>query len=319
MRGWNRPNGPNRPSGLGGYAKARSLVRWVCLVRLVCVVSFCTATAFAEEASPRIITMAPNLTELVYAMGLEDCLVARSTACDYPAVVTNKPVAGDFGRPNLELVQTLQPDCILFSDLENPALLNRLEELEIHHEVLPCESWDELVEAAHAIGRVCHDTSASEVWVEQMEERRMALSNEVDLFYKTRQKPRIYVEVWGDPIMVVGPNTFLHDMVVLAGGIPLGEDLKKKYEQVSMEWAVAENPDVILIAYMFPVRDVEMVVSERPGWKMIKAVKNDAICSSINPDWLLRPGPRLIYGAEALSGWLMNWQREQECNDQNTE
>ena len=106
-------------------------------------------------ATPRqgMVSLAPNLTELVHAIGLGSQLVARSSACDYPPAVTNLPIAGDFGRPNLEVVTRLRPAVILMTDLENPAVLQRLRDDGATCLQVSCEGWTNLMHAAREIGR----------------------------------------------------------------------------------------------------------------------------------------------------------------------
>lgn len=265
------------------------------------------AVSRAETNSPslRVVSLAPSLTELVFALGLGGHLVGRSSACDYPPAASSLPVAGGFGRPQLEMVESLKPDLVLATDVEKPGVLQRLEEMGVRVRVLPCEGWSDLMSAAREISRELGQPARGEEWVKAMAARREALSAKTAAFFAGKAHPRVYVEVWGDPLTTVSGETFVHDLVVLAGGRNIAQGLKGRYVHISAEWVIREDPDVILLAYMLPKTAAPERLARRPGWERIRAVQSGKVCTTIPPDWLLRPGPRMIDGAEALADWLV--------------
>ena len=282
------------------------LVRQLVLALLLA----CLFPPVASEAETnvvylRVVSLAPSLTELVCALGLGDHLVGRSSACDYPPSVCQLSVAGGFGRPQLEMVENLKPDVVLATDVEKPGALHRLEKMGVRVLILPCEGWTDLMSAAREISRELGQSVRGEEWVKDMETRRDALSSKTAKYFVGREKPRVYVEVWGDPLTTVSGTTFVHDLVGLAGGHNIAEGLKGRYVHISSEWVIREDPDVILLAYMLPGMAVPERLARRPGWDRIRAVQSGKVCTTIPPDWLLRPGPRMIEGAEAFADWLM--------------
>lgn len=258
------------------------------------------------ETGPRVLSMAPSLTELVFELGFGDHLVGRSTACDYPPEAAAIPAVGGFGRPNLEALQRLKPDIVLATDLEKGPLIHRLNRMDIRTHVLPCEDWDGLMAAARVIGDAMGDPDRAERWIVQMTRRRDELIGRTDRFYTERERPSVYVEIWKEPMTTAGRDSFLHELVTWAGGRHIGGSLPGRYKQVSAEWIVRENPDVILLAYMIPSTSAADDVGRRVGWGRIRAVEQGRVCDRIHPDWLLRPGPRWIKGAEALADYLMS-------------
>jgi len=259
----------------------------------------------ARAESRRIVSLAPNLTELVFKLGFGSNLVGRSSACDYPPEALSLPVVGGFGRPNWEAMESLRPDLVLATDLEKPGLLDRLKERGVETLLLPCESWDELVQAGLTISEALGQRAVGEEFVRSMTARRRALENKVSAFYADKPRPRVYIEVWGDPLTTAGAQSFLDDVVRLAGGVNIAAELRPAYVHVSAEWVIRQDPDVILLAYMLPnASPIESIV-KRPGWDKIRAVKGNAVCASIPPDLLLRPGPRILEGAEKCAEWLM--------------
>ena len=255
----------------------------------------------------RIVSLSPSLTELVHELGFGRYLVGRSNACDYPAEAASVPVVGAFGRPNLEVLKSTGAQVLLTTDLENPSYSRSIEQLGIKVLVLPCESWNELMQAAVRLGEVLGQTEVGKQWVESMEQQREAVRQRTESFWGHKPRPGVYIEVWGDPVTTVGGNTFLGDIVELAGGRNIGTALKSRYPHVSAEWIITEDPEVILCAYMLPSASPAEAISRRPGWGRMRAVTRNAICSGIPPDLLLRPGPRMMEGAKAFQQWLEQW------------
>lgn len=281
-------------------------VHWYAvLLSVLLAAARCQAGGRADAAPHRVVSLAPSLTELVYALGFGDRMVGRSSACDFPPEAKALPVVGGFGRPNLEAVQGLRPDLLIATSLEKRGIIRRMNELGVETLLLPCESWTELLQAARALGKALGEAAAAERWVQDMTARREALARQVNAFYAGRARPRVYVEVWSDPLTTPGAGTFLDDLVRLAGGTNVAGSLRRPYAQVSAEWVIRQNPQAILLAYMMPAAGAAQHLRERPGWGGIDAVQNGALCTNIPPDWLLRPGPRLIGGAEIFARWLM--------------
>lgn len=283
---------------------------------LIGLALFARAEMRVASHAPRVASLAPSLTELVFALGAGSNLVARSSACDYPEAARALPVAGDFGRPGVEFLRELQPDILLVTDLENPAIRSALDELEIRTLVLPCEGWNALLDAARVLGRELDAGDAGTRWIDAMTRRRAALQDRVRAFWKGRARPRVYFEVWGDPLTTPGGTSFVDDMIGLAGGVNLAHAIEENYAHVSPEWVVLEDPDVTVLAHMATAApDRGAALRARPGLRGLRGVQEDSVCSSIPPELLLRPGPRMIEGAEKLADWLMRWAGRQKTED----
>jgi iron complex transport system substrate-binding protein len=275
-----------------------------CFITALWLMGFARA-AEAQDRQLRVVSLAPNLTELVFELGFGSNLVGRSSACDFPPGVLSLPVVGGFGRPNGEMLESLRPDLVLATDLEKPGLLGRLKEMGTQTLLLPCESWDQLMQAGLAVSEAFDQRGVGEKFVHDMTARRSALERRVDVFCEEKARPRVYVEVWGDPLTTAGGESFLNDLIQLAGGTNIAVELRPEYVHVSAEWIIGRDPDVILLAYMLPnASSVESVV-KRPGWDKMRAVQGNAICANIQPDLLLRPGPRMLDGAEKFAEWIM--------------
>ena len=107
--------------------------------------------------------------------------------------------------------------------------------------------------------------------------------------FKPEQKPRVYIEIWNNPIQACGGNNNMNSILEIAGGINIFAG-QKDFPSINSEMMIKENPDIILLAY--PEADAE-AIRNRPGWNIIKAVKNGHIFP-INQDIMVRPSPRNI-------------------------
>jgi iron complex transport system substrate-binding protein len=277
---------------------------WNRPARIIRCVALLLMFVISCGAESRWVSLSPSLTELICDLGYRSNLVGRSSACDYPPDVAAVPVVGDFGRPNWELLLRMRPDCVFATDLERPAMLRTLKKAGIQVKQLPCESWDQLLEAAKVIGSVAGESDRSDAWCAAMAAQREALARRVQMRNADRPKPRVYVEIWHHPLTTAGAKSFLHDVITLAGGENVAGVFQERYPHVSSEWVVRQDPDAIVLAYMLPVGESAGVMARRLGWDNVKAVRNGAVCGDIPPDLLLRPGPRCLEGAEKLADWL---------------
>lgn len=269
-----------------------AILPWILAVMLSApLAGFCGGAA-------RVVSLAPNLTELLYVLGADSNLVGRSSACDFPDAAHAIPVAGDFGRPNLEWLALHKPDLLLLTDLERPALLRQVQALGMEALVLPCESWTDLLHAARLLGSKLGREKEADAWIRSMQARREALESAAG----GAARPAVFIEIWPDPLTTAGGPSFLSDLVTMAGGRNMAGKLTEKYPHVALEWVMQENPDVILSARMGAVRADRY--DHQPGWGHVKAIQAGRICDQIAPDLLLRCGPRLIDGAEQFAAYL---------------
>lgn len=261
--------------------------------------------AGAQTMSRGVASLAPNLTELMFALGYGTQLVARSSACDFPAAATNLPIAGDFGRPNIEAIRRLRPELVIVTDVENPASLRAIGQGGTRTLKLSCEGWTNLMNAAIALGDAVGEPATAARWVKTMTERRARLHAATIANESRVPPPRTFIEIWRDPLTTAGGESFLDDLVTLAGGRNMARHLGPTYPHVASEWVIRENPEAVLLLYMLPSgRDLAADLRTRAGWSGITAIKNGNICTNVPPELLLRSGPRCLDGAEQLAAWF---------------
>jgi iron complex transport system substrate-binding protein len=115
---------------------------------------------------------------------------------------------------------------------------------------------------------------------------------------KIKHHPKIYLEVWNNPYMTVGRQSFINEMITCAGGINIASDIDNGYFNFSLEWLLKSDPDIIICPAMS--KDAVKDVEKRDGWQKITAVRNHKVYTGIDNDILYRLGPRTIDGITFL-------------------
>jgi len=254
----------------------------------------------ATPATPRIVSLAPSLTEIVCAVGGSDRLVGRTEVCNYPSnLLVNVPVVGGFGRPYLEPLLAQKPTLVLDVDLEDQSLGAAFERLGIGRQHIACRRLADIPTAIRTIGRLAGRIDAGNALANSIETGILSWRASVAQILP-EQRPLVYVEIWGDPLMTAGRDSFVSELVALAGGRNMGDELALDYGPVSTEWVLTRNPDIVLCLYPSADHQVRKAVAARLGWKTLRAVQNSRVYDDFNLDTILRPGPRVLDGVEQL-------------------
>ncbi len=250
----------------------------------------------AIVANPkRIISLAPNLTEMLFALGLGDRVIGVTSYCDYPPAAKTKEKVGDTLTPNLERIIALKPDLVFVttsSQLEK--ITRQLNQLQIPVYVTNPRSVSEVLASIQHLGDVTGATAQAEKLHSELTARINAVTSRV----AAQPKPKALFLVQDTPLLVAGSDTFLHDLVTLAGGTSITPDVKG-YPQFSRETAIARAPEVIID----PGRPENKALADsvlRKDYATTPAIKQNRIIH-IDPDLTNRPGPRLIEGLEQLA------------------
>ena len=230
-------------------------------------------------------------------MGAGDLLVGRTSACNYPdEVVASVPVIGGFGTPSLELLAKARPTLVLETALADEAIGLRIDAMGLRRERIRCRGLEDIPGMLRQLGVLTgRETTGRELAAElsrKLLELRATASGGA--------RPKVYAEIWHDPMTTIGAGTFLSDLIALAGGLSVGDDAGKDYYQLSPERVLSSDPDVILCLYMGKNEGAADAVKARPGWQHLKAVRNGAVYDGLANDILLRPGPRVLEGVALL-------------------
>jgi iron complex transport system substrate-binding protein len=235
------------------------------------------------------VSLAPNLTEVLYRLGLEDRIVGVTTYCDYPPAALLKPKMGDFSNPSLEALIQARPDMVLMSWNEQAHLLPKLESLGLDVAVFYPGSVEELMSVIRNLASVFGREAAAQGLLDSLGMVASGVS--------VAQRPDVFVEISFFPLMTSDDGSFVGRLVELAGGNNLGENLPKPYSTVSPEAVLSMDPEVLLLLG----EDCSRAdVMQRLGWEGMRAIKAGAVYEHVDPDLVVRPGPRAVQGWSEL-------------------
>jgi len=251
----------------------------------------------------RIVSLAPSVTEILYAIGAEESIAGVSKHCDYPIAAKLKTKAGDFNSPDLEKVRELSPDLVLFAEYVRADDLKALEQMGVDSFVLPASTIGDITETTRRLGEITGRVEQARTLADELEGKIESIREEFGAL-PTEKRPDIYVEVDGPArLYAVGPGSFMDEVVRLAGGKNVFAARKEAYFAVDPGEVVRADPEVILIDHPFQYK---VGVSKRSGWEKIAAVRNGRVYDGTDFDIILfnRPGPRIVQSLEEISRLL---------------
>ncbi|MFH1478467.1 MAG: cobalamin-binding protein [Candidatus Omnitrophota bacterium] len=255
---------------------------------------FCSAWLDADPIKAdkqKIVSIAPSTTEILFALGLDEEIVGVSTFCNYPSRAQEKEKVGTFSQPNTEKILSLQPDIVFCTGLEQAPVIGKLRQLGLNVYVSDPSSIEEMFDSIMEMAAIVGRSKAAAELIDRMKKDIETVTSKTILIPE-KDKVKVFIEFWKDPLMTAGKGSFIDELIALAGGVNISSDVNRPYSYFSPEEVIKRDPDCIILAYMVN-KDAAKMVGRRLGWEGIAAVKNSRIYNDINPDILLRPSPRL--------------------------
>ena len=246
----------------------------------------------------RIVSLAPNITEVVYAAGAGDKLVGTVDFSDYPTAARKLPRVGSYARVDIEAVAALQPDLVLAWDSGNPpAAVAQLRKLGIPVFVTEPSTLDDIARDLERYGRLAGTDSLS---TKAADEFRRKLGG-LQARYAQRKSVRVFYEIWDEPLMTVNGTQIISDVIRLCGGANIFSNLPALAPTVSVESVLAANPDAIIAGGMGERNAAWLEPWKK--WPRLKATAQGNLFF-IDPNLLQRHTPRLLEGAAQLCAVL---------------
>ena len=242
----------------------------------------------------RVVSLAPNLTENIFAVGAGDWLVGVTTFCNYPEQAKEIAKIGDTMNPNMETIVALKPDVVFVSTASQiEAFMQTLEQNGIAVYVTNPATLDDVFKGFGKLGELFGTREQADELVRSLQ-RRVG-----DVWTKTEgQKPvRVFVQISREPLFTIGKESFLIAVIIKAGGVSVTADIESAYPKLSKETASALQPDAIILS------DSEDNREPNDVFKNSLAAKNGRIYK-VNADILSRPGPRLVDALEQIAAYL---------------
>jgi len=248
----------------------------------------------------RVVSLAPSLTESIYALGMEDLLVGDTEYCDYPPDAMKKHKVGGAINPSLEEIAALKPDVVLvIKSLNRPETVQQLDRLGIAAYAADPHTIDEIRSSVRRLAEVLGNAAAGETLDASLLQQETALQKKL----QNVAPKRVLFIVWTDPLISVGKHTFIADAMRHAGAVSVVES-SQDWPQMSLEEMVRLQPEFLVFASGHSEavsRDVD-TLAERPGWSDLDAVKHRRF--AVISDAVNRPAPRLFSAVEDLARQL---------------
>ena len=243
------------------------------------------------ERVTRAVSLAPSITEMVFAAGAGDRLVGVTSYCDFPAAAKNVQKVGDTQSPNIEAIIAVRPEFILVSTASQlESFASALEGQSAAVFVLDIRGLGDVADRLRRLGQIFGSGERAELAAIEFENRIAA----VERRQKPERPPRVLLQISEADLFTIGRDSFITELIDRAGGIPVTADIPGGYPKLSKETALALDPEVIIL-------------SDSPdNLKPNDALKNSAAVRSgrvyrVNADILSRPGPRLAVALEQLA------------------
>jgi iron complex transport system substrate-binding protein len=253
-----------------------------------------------QQQPQRIVALAPSLTEILFALGIGERLVGATKFSDYPAAARSIPRVGSYVDINVERIISLRPELIIGTvDGNQPEKVALLERAGLPVFIVDPRDIRQVIATVVTLGEVCGVAETSAALAAE-------LSARVDrVVARTAGLPRplVFLQINAKPIMTANKNSFLHDLVQLAGGSNLAGEETVTYPRISLEEVIRKKPEVIIISSMQRDGNFEAARRQWLRWPVIPAVRDGRVYL-VDSDLTDRPSPRVVEGLELLARYL---------------
>lgn len=253
----------------------------------------------ADSIPSSIITLAPNLTEMIYYLGLEEKLIGNTLFCNYPPASNEIEKVGDLLSFNYEKIVSLKPDLILMTVEGNTKdAYEKLTGFGLNVFVSNPRNYNGIKKTIIDLGKIFRIENKAEVIIEEWTDITSNIKEEV----KTRKDKTAMFLVSVAPVMLAGSDTFLDELLKTCGLFNIASDAVVSYPVFSREEILRRNPDYIIIAAE-DENIKEKLLAHYNEWNSLTAIKeNNTI--AVDPDTFLRPGPRFVEAVLTLHNLL---------------
>ncbi len=294
----------------------KSVIRPVILLLLLAAGAGCSRPSHEEQPEPsngslmvtddlgrnvpidgvpqRIVSLAPSLTEALFAIGADSLVAGVTSVCNYPPRVRARPVVGDLLAPNIERILALKPDLVLISVEGNThATFEKLQRVGIRLFVSNPRDIEGVCKSLLDLGRITGREAAAVHFVDSVRAIEAHLRETLP-----SEAPSLLVIIGTQPIMAAGDGTFLNEIVELAGGKNAAAGAAGNYPTLNREEVLRMNPAMLIFPDDMHL-GVQDLVARFPEWERIDAVRQGRLYP-VDADVFLRPGPRIFFAAQRL-------------------
>lgn len=258
-------------------------------------------TLLVATTPQRIISLAPSITEILFAVGAGDRVVGVSTYCDYPPEVARIDRIGTFLQPNVERILAKRPDLIIgVPSPGNRVSVQRLQELGVNVLIVDPERIPDILKAIHTIADAVGNGPQGDAVVARIERDIAAVTKRLE----GAARPRVLMLVGRSPFVAAGRGTYQDELTGLARGNNLSAAAGPAWPTVNLEWIVAQAPEVIIDASMgSEASDRASALAFWSEFPTLPAVRDQRIYGH-RASQLLHPGPRIAETLESLARFI---------------
>ncbi len=244
----------------------------------------------------RVVSLAPSLTEIVYALGAQQLLKGATLYSDHPEEAKTLPRVGSYVKLDLERIVALRPDlCLAVKDGNPRHVIEQLDKIGIKSFVLNQRNINDIIETVDVLGRVLGVEENADKLVLSMQSRLKRIE---EMVAGVKNTPKVFFQIDASPTITAGRDTFIHELITRAGGINLAET-RTGYPRYSWEDILLMGPEVVIIASMAGGHSPEELKADWQRWKQIPAVRTNRVYV-VDAGLIDRPTPRLLDGLETF-------------------
>lgn len=248
----------------------------------------------------RVVSLAPSTTEMLFAIGAGPAVVGVSGADDYPPPVQQLPRIGSFSAPDLERIVAAKPDLAVAAYGNPLEVIHHLRGLGIPVYVSNPIDVAGVLHSMSELGTLTGREATARRAVRGLEERL----RQVRVRVRGRPAAKTLVVIWDEPLTVAGARSFIQDILRRAGGVNAAAGLTEAYPKLDPERLLLMDPAVVLFPVESQLAQTKLKqLRVRPGFRQTNAARSGRFYS-LNPDWLMRAGPRVVLGVEAVARLL---------------
>jgi iron complex transport system substrate-binding protein len=260
----------------------------------------CTVTI--EKTPMRIVSLSPCNTEILFAVGAGDRVVAGTTYDTYPLEAVNLSKIGGFSSVNIEAVVNMSPDLVLAEDGNGLDTINALKSLDLKVVTLNPKTMDDILENIRLVGNITgNDDTAASLTADMTQQ----IGNITDMTedIPNSRKPRVLYIVWHEPMYAASAGSYPDDLIQMAGGNNIIQ--AQGWPVISIEDVVDKNPQIIICSGMGGGSYTIMeAITGNQVLAQTDAVKNNKVYPVDDPNTIELAGPRIVQGLAELHGFI---------------
>ena len=288
------PASTQSPDALSGEAPATEIAATPLASEEIAFTDAFGNSVKLNKTAQRVVSLAPSVTESLFAIGAGGQLVGRTDYCDYPEEAKKLPSIGGFDTSTIsvESIIALEPDLVIGGSTYQADVIKALQDAGIPAYISQPANLNEIMEAITLYGEITSHVDEAKAVVDGMQARIDSVKEKVSAI-PADQRPTVFYEVWNEPLMSANNKTVVGELIDLAGGVNIFADLPDEYPTVSVEQIVEVDPQFIIGPSSHGDQMTAEVIGAREGWQDLSAVKNKAIYI-VNGDIVSRSSPRIV-------------------------